>query len=80
MSSMTEPICGNSSQISRPVLPNFWNVVLRAKANQLLPLQLGELLPLGQALGHRLAVHLGELGLVIEGFQMRRAAGHASAR
>ena len=36
----------------------------------------GELLALGEALRHRLAVHLGELRLGIEGFQLRWAARH----
>ena len=49
---------------------------LRSVANQLLPLELGDLLTLSERLGHRLAVHLGQLGLGIEGFQMRRTTGH----
>ena len=50
--------------------------MLRAEANQLLPLQLGDLLALGQALRHRLAVHLRQLRLVVERLQMRRPARH----
>ena len=49
---------------------------LRSVANQLLSLELGDLLTLGERLGHRLAVHLRQLGLGIEGFQMRRTTGH----
>ena len=49
---------------------------LRSVANQLLSLELGDLLTFGERLGHRLAVHLGQLGLGIEGFQMRRTTGH----
>ena len=50
--------------------------MLRAEAVQLLPLQLGDRLALGERLGHRLAVHLGQLRLVVERFQVRRPAGH----
>ena len=76
MSSATEPMCGNSSQISAPHLPNFLKLALRAEAVQLLPLELRDLLALGDALRHRLAVHLGELRLVVERLQVRRPAGH----
>jgi hypothetical protein len=50
---------------------------LRGQALELLVLQLGDWLALGQRGRHRLAVHLGQLRLVIQRFQMRRAAGHA---
>ena len=50
--------------------------MLRAEALQLLALQLGDRLALGERLGHRLAVHLGELRLVVERLQVRRPAGH----
>ena len=50
--------------------------VLRAEAAELLPLQLRDRLALGERLGHRLAVHLGELRLVVEGLEVRRPAGH----
>ena len=76
MSSTTEPMCGNSSQISVAALAELLELGLRPEADQLLPLELGELLPLGQALGHRLAVHLGQLRLVVERLQVRRPAGH----
>ena len=46
MSSITEPICGNSEQISIWFLPNFANGCCGPKHMQLLPLQLRELLPL----------------------------------
>ena len=38
--------------------------------------QLGDLLTLGQRLGHRLAMHLGELRLEIERLEVRRTARH----
>ena len=76
MSSTTLPNCGNSSQISAPLLPNCLNFVLRSEADELAALELGDLLALGQALRHRLAVHLRQLRLVVERFQVRRAAGH----
>ena len=50
--------------------------MLRAKAGQLLPLQLRELLSLRHALGHRLPVELCQLRLVVEGFEVRRPTGH----
>ena len=40
-------------------------------------LKLGELLPLGERLGERLAVELLQLGLVVEALELRRAARHA---
>ena len=43
---------------------------------QLLALELRDRLALGERLRHRLAVHLGELRLVVERLQVRRAAGH----
>ena len=45
------------------------------EANQLLALELRDLLALGKRFRHRLAVHFGELGLVVECFEMRRTAG-----
>ena len=74
-SSATLPMCGKSSQISWPDLPNFLKAVLRAEADQRLALQLRDLLSLGEGFRHGLAVHFGELGFVVEGFQVRRAAG-----
>ena len=50
-------------------------VVLRAEAGELRVLKLRDLLPLGERFGHRLGVHLRELRLVVEGFEMRGAAG-----
>jgi hypothetical protein len=44
--------------------------MLWPKANQLLALQLGYLLSLGERLRHRLAVHLGQFRLWIERFEM----------
>ena len=43
---------------------------------QLLALQLGDRLALGEGLRHRLAVHLAELRLVIKRLEVRRASGH----
>src|SRR5437868_303100 len=50
--------------------------MLRGKALQLLTLKLRDRLPLGERLGHRLAVHFGQLRLVVERFQVRRPARH----
>ena len=63
-------------QISWPDLPNFLNACCGAEALQLLALELRDRLALGERLGHRLAVHLGQLRLVVEGLQVRRPAGH----
>ena len=49
---------------------------LRAVADEFGALQLRQLLALGHALRHRLAVHLGQHGLVVEGLQVGRSAGH----
>ena len=54
-------------------LPEF---DLRPKTDQLLPLKLGELLTLGKAFGHGLAVHCSQLRFGIENFQVRRSTGH----
>ena len=51
-----------------PDLPNFLNAMLRPKAGELGPLKLGDRLALGERFRHRLAVHLGQLRLVIEAF------------
>ena len=50
--------------------------VLGSEALQRLPLELGDLLPLGEALRHRLAIHGGELRLVVEGVEVGHTAGH----
>ncbi len=50
--------------------------MLRREADQSLALQLGDLLTSRDAFGHRLAIHLGELGLVIERVEMTHPAGH----
>ena len=46
------------------------------EAFQRLALQLRDLLALGERFRHRLAVSLFELGLGVEGFQVRRPARH----
>ena len=51
--------------------------MLGAHAVERLALKLGELLALGEGLGHRLAVQLAELGFEVEGLQMGRSARHA---
>jgi len=48
----------------------------RPETNQTLALQLGKLLSLCHAFGHRLAIKLCQFWLVIEGFELRRATGH----
>jgi hypothetical protein len=49
---------------------------LRPEAEQFLALELRQLLALGHALRHGLAVHLGQLGFPVERFQVRGPAGH----
>jgi hypothetical protein len=44
--------------------------VLGTEADEGAPLELGDLLSFGEGLGHGLAVHFGEAGLRVEGFQM----------
>jgi hypothetical protein len=46
-----------------PVLADLVELVLRPEAAQLLALELRDRLALGERLGHRLAGHLGSLGL-----------------
>ena len=55
-SSATLPISGNSSQISMPPLPNRLKPNCGAKHFKRLPLQLRQLLALGERFGHRLPV------------------------
>ena len=76
MSSASLPMLGKSVQISCCDLPYFANGCCGAKQFKLLPLQLRDRLALGDRLGHRLAVQFGQLGLVVERFQVRRPAGH----
>ena len=49
--------------------------MLRSETGQALALELRDLLAVGEGVRHGLAGHLGELGLVVECFQVRRAAG-----
>src|ERR1019366_10279434 len=49
--------------------------MLRTKTDQLLALKLGDLLSFGHGLRHGLAVQFGELGLIVEGLEMRWPAG-----
>src|SRR5579885_3207949 len=58
-----------------PRLPKLLKSMLWAETNERPTLELGNLLSLGERLGHRLAVHFGELWLVIESLQMRGPAG-----
>ena len=60
--------------LSRLAVP--LELVLRRQALELLILKLRDRLPLGERLRHRLAVHFGELRLVVERLQVRRSAGH----
>lgn len=75
MSSSTEPMCGKRAQISVWFLPNLAKRC-GSEADQLLALELRQLLALGETVGHRLAVHLGELRFRIERFELRRSARH----
>ena len=75
ISSATLPMCGNNEHISWPGFAELLERMLRAEAGQALALELRDLLPGGEGVRHGLAGHLGELGFVVEGFQMRGAAG-----
>ncbi len=57
-------------RLAKPLESMLW-----PKAKQLLALQLGYLLSLGEGLRHRLAVHLGQFRLWIKRFEMRRSTG-----
>ena len=57
-------------------LPHLVKGMLRTEALERLPLELGDLLPLREALRHRLAIHGGELRLVVEGVEVGHTAGH----
>ena len=61
ISSATVPRSGKTAAISWPDCAEALERVLRREAGQLLPLELGDRLALGERLGHRLAVHLGQL-------------------
>ena len=50
---------------------------LRPHRLEFFALQLSDLLAFGEFFGHRLAVQFGKFRFVVEGFQMRGAAGHA---
>ncbi len=75
-SSATSGRCGNSSLISMPALAVLLEAPLRAEAGELRALQLRDRLALRDRLGHRLAVPLRELRLVVEQFEVARPAGH----
>ena len=59
-----------------PVAAEALEGELRGVAEELLPLQLGELLAPREALGHRLAVHRRQARLRVEGLQLGGAARH----
>ena len=59
-----------------PDSPNFLKACCGPKQLSFCALELGDRLALGERLGHRLAVHLRQLRLVVERFEVRRAAGH----
>ena len=50
--------------------------MLGREADELLALELGDGHALGERLGHGLAMHPGQVGLRVQGLQVRRAAGH----
>ena len=77
MSSAMPPMCGKKLLIDCCDWPNLLNLACGPKHKQLLALQLRDRLALGERLGHRLAVHRGELRLFVEQFQVRRPARHA---
>ncbi len=57
-------------------LPEARKRELRRQAGELLPLQLRDRLAIRKGGGHWLSMQVGQLRLVIERLQMRRAAGH----
>ena len=57
-------------------LPHLVKGMLRTEALERLTLELGDLLPLREALRHRLAIHGGKLRLVVERVEVGHAAGH----
>ena len=52
-----------------------FEAVLGAETVEGFALELGDLLALGEGFGHAFAGHFGELGFVVEGFEMGGAAG-----
>ncbi len=77
ISSAISAMCGKRSEISWPDWPCLWKSTNDPRAFKTAPLQLGELLPLGERLRERLAVEPLQLGLGVEALELRRAAGHA---
>ena len=75
MSSATLPMRGKEVADLQPVLAVLLEPVLRTETDQRLALQLRDLLAFGEALRHPFAVQLGELRLIVEGLQVRWAAG-----
>ena len=76
ISPATSAICGNNSQIFCASRAHLLELRLWPEADQLLALELRQLLALGHAFWHGLAVHLGQLGFPVERFQVRGPAGH----
>ena len=71
-----EASSGQITLIDWPDWPHFWNGCCGAKTRSLAPLKLGDLLPLRDRLGHRLAVELFQEWLVIERVEVAHSAGH----
>ena len=59
-----------------PRIAELLERILRGEAFERLPLELGDWHPGRERAGHRLAVHIGQLRLVIQSLQVRRSAGH----
>ena len=77
MSSAMLPMCGRWLQMDCCDLPNLLNVDCGPKHKSSCALQLCDGLALGERFRNRLPVHRGQLGLFIEQFEVRGAAGHA---
>ena len=76
ISSATPPISGKIVADLLARLAVLLERVLGGEAGELLPLELRDRHPRGERPRHRLAVHRGELRLVIERLQVRRPARH----
>ena len=78
MSSAMPAMCGKWLEISWPEAPYFWKAADGPRALSTAPCKLqAKLLPHGERLGKGLAVQPLEGRLVVEGLELRGAAGHA---
>ena len=77
MSSITEPMCGSSAQISVWFAPNFANGCCGPKHISFAPCSCASCWPFVMLSGMGWPSNCSEFRLGVEGFQMRRAARHA---